>query len=450
MDQEYLGAVRAQYEEFPYPPRDPSEERERLLEMLIDRLAAINHYCFRGAFDFEGARILVAGGGTGDSTIYLAEQLHQKDAEVVYLDISAASMQVAQQRAEIRRLDNIRWLHGSILSLAPDTHGLFDYISCTGVLHHLADPTLGLRRLKSVLKPSGGMGVMVYGKYGRTGVYQMQKLMRLINHGEADLSAKIANTRRMLNQLPPTNWFRHNENFLSDHKTLGDSGLVDLLLHEQDVAYSIEDVHAMLAEAGLHFVEFSEVKMRMAYRPELYVHDRVLLERIMRLDRVAQQSVAELLVGLFMKHDFYVSREPDSQAKLGSLSHVPFFFPLVHYDALGKQIAEAMKRSPNHLIPVRHETGFEFHVRSNPISAAILRQIDGTCTWRQIFENVRALFPNLERSDEELLEFFRPIFDQFRQFDWLLLREANVPAFPETRALQAEANRRSKAEASMR
>ena len=39
----------------------------RLLEVLMDRLALINFYCFQGKHTFEGARVLVGGGGTGAS-----------------------------------------------------------------------------------------------------------------------------------------------------------------------------------------------------------------------------------------------------------------------------------------------------------------------------------------------------------------------------------------------
>lgn len=444
MDQD---VVRAQYEQFPYPPRDPAEESERLLEMLIDRLAVINHYCFRGECDFEGARILVAGGGTGDSTIYLAEQLHGRNAEVVYVDISRASMQIAQQRAKTRNLSNITWRRDSILMLRPEKLGQFDYISCTGVLHHLPNPKLGLERLKSLLKPAGAMGLMIYGKYGRTGVYQMQKLMRLINRDEPALPAKIANTRRVLSQLPPTNWFRHNESFLSDHKNLGDSGLVDLLLHEQDTAYSIEEVHALLADVGLNFVDFTDPKMRMAYRPETYIRDPSLLNKIAKLDLATQQAIAELLVGLFMKHEFYVSQQRDCQAKLGDLSHVPFFLPTRTYGALGAQIAAAMRQQPGQLIPLRHESGLEVTLQANPVSAAIFGQIDGARCWRQIFATARTELNTPDRPDQELLDFFRPIFDQFRRLDWIFLRDQAALAFPDTIELQAQSRRRGKADA---
>ena len=76
-----LSPVHEQYEALPYPSRDPAEERQRLLATWLDSLAMINHYCFAGEQDFKnGFRILVAGGGTGDTTICLAEQLRGTNA----------------------------------------------------------------------------------------------------------------------------------------------------------------------------------------------------------------------------------------------------------------------------------------------------------------------------------------------------------------------------------
>lgn len=444
MSEQYLANVRQQYEQFPYPPRNPEDERHRLLEVDIDRLTTINFYCFNGENDFNGARVLVAGGGTGDSTIFLAEQLRNKNAEVVYLDISEASIDVAKQRAKIRGLENIRWIRDSILTLSPATAGTFDYISCTGVLHHLQDPEHGLSCLESVLRPAGAMGIMVYAKYGRTGIYQLQKLLRIINHNETEMSGKIANARQILKELPESNWFHHNEHLLSDHRNLGDSGLVDLLLHEQDVAYGIEAVHTLLAQAGLRLVEFSDVRMRMSYRPEQYIQDPALLQKIARLDRVARQSIAELLVGAFRQHVFYASRKDHSRAVPGDPSSIPFFFPERDYRYLGKQIYETMTKYPNQLIPLRHSSGYEFDLLAEPVSAQILRHVDGTRDWRQIFAMTRAEVQGLDLTDQDLLDFFTPVFEQFRQFDWMLLRSSTVSEFPDTLDLQA-ANRKNRA-----
>ena len=55
----------------------------------------MNHYCFSGKRDFSRKfRVLVAGGGTDDAAFFFAEQLRGTNAEVVYLDISQASMKV--------------------------------------------------------------------------------------------------------------------------------------------------------------------------------------------------------------------------------------------------------------------------------------------------------------------------------------------------------------------
>ena len=133
--------VREQYEAYPYPERDPADEHRRLLNPIIDALDFLNYYGFSGKKRFEdGFDVLIAGGGTGDSTIFLAEQLRGKPARIVHLDISAAAINIAKKRAEVRGLDNIDWIQGSILETNHFVKQSFDYINCSGVLHHLEDP----------------------------------------------------------------------------------------------------------------------------------------------------------------------------------------------------------------------------------------------------------------------------------------------------------------------
>src|SRR5690606_5702152 len=95
------------------------DEADQLIISLTEKLENLNHYCFAGARDFmrSGFRVLFAGGGTGDGTIFLAEQLYGTDAEIVHLDISEKAMEIAKARAELRGLDNITWQHGSLLDL---------------------------------------------------------------------------------------------------------------------------------------------------------------------------------------------------------------------------------------------------------------------------------------------------------------------------------------------
>src|SRR5262249_12104935 len=209
-------------------------------------------YHFSGRRDSsKGFRVLVAGGGTGDAIIMLAEQLRETEADVVYLDISEASMQVAKDRAQIRGLTNITWVHGSLLDTPKLVAGTFDFINCSGVLHHLASPEAGLAALASVLKDDGVMGLMLYARYGREAVYQIQRLMRLLNKDEHNMQRMVDNCKAVLKHLPVSSPFHALKAIISDVETCGDVGIYDLLLHSHDVAYSIPDVYAFLGTSGL-------------------------------------------------------------------------------------------------------------------------------------------------------------------------------------------------------
>jgi hypothetical protein len=213
----------------------------------------------------------------------------------------------------------------------------------------------------------------------------------------------------------------------------------------QDVAYGIDEVHAMLAEAGLHLAEFSDIRLRMSYRPEHFIKDPILLRTIAGLDTVTQQAIAELLVGLFTKHIFYASSDPDPRARPGDLTDVPFFFPEREYRTMGRQISEAMLKQPAKPVSLRHSSGFEFDLAPNAVHAAIFRHLDGATDWSGIFSRVRSELADLRSTDQELLGSFCPVFEQFRQFDWLLLRAGAVGPFPDTLELQADSERRQQA-----
>ena len=205
--------VRKQYESFPYPHRDPAEDAQRLLGTYMDALPTVSHYLFQGKLDVtKSLRVLIAGGGTGDATVYLGRQLRDTRAEVVYVDLSEQSQQIARARASQHGIeDRIKWVRGSLLELPNLGLGKFDYINCSGVLHHLADPVAGLAALRGVLSDRGGMGIMVYARYGRAGVYQMQNLMRTLNGGEPDPRVCIDRTKLVLDRLPPSNWVQSQQ-----------------------------------------------------------------------------------------------------------------------------------------------------------------------------------------------------------------------------------------------
>lgn len=296
-------SVKQQYEAYPYPARDPAEESRRLITGSPGFLPELNHYVFGGRGDFkQPLRVLVAGGGTGDGLIHLAQYLAASGGahEVVYLDLSAASRAIAEARAKTRGLTNIRFVTGSLLDVSQLAPGPYDYIDCCGVLHHLADPGAGLRTLASQLKPGGGMGLMVYGEYGRAGVYPLQAALRQLT-GDEMPQQQVATAKRLLAELPETNAFARNP-FLVDHKN-GDAGLYDLLLHSQDRAYTVPQLQALVAAAGLAIAAWIEP---CRYDPLTYLKDAALRARAAALPLAEQAALAERLCGSLKTHVVYV------------------------------------------------------------------------------------------------------------------------------------------------
>jgi SAM-dependent methyltransferase len=369
--------VRAQYEALPYPPRDPRDEAIRLITGTPSHILEINHYLFSGRLNFiRPFRALVAGGGTGDACIMLAQQLADRrcPGEVVYLDISTASRQICESRAKARGLRNINFLTGSLLDLPTMPIGQFDYIDCTGVLHHLPDPAAGMRALASVLNPDGGMGVMLYGEYGRSGVYPLQELLRTLAPTSMALEDRIAMTKRLIRFLPTTNLFRRNP-YLNDHVTGGDAGLYDLLLHSCDRAFTVPDIGTMARESGLRLVAFLEP---VRYEPATYMSDPIIARQASSLPLVERAAFAERLAGNLRTHVFYATRAGfDTVARPEDTSAIPV---LREMDAQ-KLAAGLQPGTPL----IANLDGFPWRAQLPALAPRIVSQIDGRKTVAEIY-----------------------------------------------------------------
>jgi SAM-dependent methyltransferase len=297
-----------QYEAYPYPRRDPRDEARRLVIGSPSHLREIDHWVFGAARPASRPlRALIAGGGTGDGAIMLAQQLARagRPGTVTYLDRSAAAMGIARARADARGLANLAWHQASLLDLPSSGLGPFDYIDCCGVLHHLPDPEAGLAALLAVLAPGGGLGLMVYAPHGRTGVYPLQDALRLIAPEDEPPPARLDAARRVMRHLPETAWLRRNTLF-ADHLDGGDSGLYDLLLNPRDRAYTVQGLHDLAAAAGLRITCWMEP---LRYDPAAYLPDPKLRARLARLSPVERAAVAEGLCGNMSTHVVYCVRK---------------------------------------------------------------------------------------------------------------------------------------------
>lgn len=306
-----MSQVAEQYEAYPYPARDPADEGRRLITGSPSHPLEMDHFLWGGQRDWSRPlRALVAGGGTGDALIQLAAVLKAagRPYEITYVDLSRAARNIAEARARVRKLDGITFVTASLLD-APDL-GRFDYIDCCGVLHHLPDPQAGFDALAAALAPGGGMGLMVYAPYGRSGVYPLQEAFGTMTRGMTP-EARLKLARAVYAGLPEGHPFRRNPH-LVDHEQ-GDAGFYDLLLHSQDRPFSIGELLDSLARAGL---AYAGAPMAALYDPARFMPEGA--DSLVDLDEGERMGIAEKLDGTIKTHVIYAVRQGQTPTKAGA------------------------------------------------------------------------------------------------------------------------------------
>jgi SAM-dependent methyltransferase len=292
-------AVRAFYEGHPYPAPIGNLDRHRDLYRNPDRRRALSHLLWPTEAPRADREILVAGCGTSQAAIHA---LREPDAHVTAIDISETSLRHTrdlQQRYRLRNLD----LHRLAIEQVGELGQMFDQIVCTGVLHHLPDPDLGLRALRSVLAADGAMHLMVYATYGRAGIYMMQEYCRLLG---------VCATEQELRDLGTTIGV-----LSSDHPIAGvvrrakdfrnPDALADALLHPQDRAYTVPQLYAWLERCGLSFGRWFE---QAPYLPQCgAIAAASHAARLGSLAPPLQHAAVELLRGTMTKHSFTAYRD---------------------------------------------------------------------------------------------------------------------------------------------
>lgn len=304
-----MSDVRDQYEAYPYPARDPGDEAKRLITGSPSLPVEMDHWLWGGQRDWaQPLRVLMAGGGTGDGLVQLAQLLHSagKAYQIIYVDLSTASRKIAEARIKARSLLNVRFETGSLLD-APDL-GTFDYIDCCGVLHHLPDPEAGLRALHAALAPGGGLGFMVYAPYGRSGVYPLQAAFNRL-YGHLPPKSRLKHAKATFAKLPPAHPLNCNPN-LGDHKQ-SDAGFYDLLVHSQDRAFAVADWISALDNTGWALAGFT--------RPGLYDLSH-FTDVPPNMDPVAQMATAEELRGTIKAHVGYARKAGNPSPELAKIT----------------------------------------------------------------------------------------------------------------------------------
>src|SRR5262245_48683316 len=222
--------VRAFYETRPYPAPLSSLEEHRDLYGNPDRRRALFHLLWPAEPMPGGQEILVAGCGTSQAARYA---LREPGARITAIDVSETSLRYTRDLQRKYDLENLE-LRCLPIENVQELGRTFDHIVCTGVLHHVPDPDLGLRVLRDVLNPKGALHLMVYAAYGRAGIYMMQEYCRLL--GISDSEKDLGDLGTTLDALPGDHPLARAMRAAMDFSH--PDALADALLHPLDRAYT--------------------------------------------------------------------------------------------------------------------------------------------------------------------------------------------------------------------
>lgn len=317
--------------------------------------------------------ILCAGCGSNQAAYYACQNPHWN---VLGVDVSDSSLSHQRSLKESHGLSNLELLEMDLTQIAQLGRS-FDFITCTGVLHHLADPDKGLKALASVLRPDGVLNIMVYGKHLRMGIYPLQEAFRLMRLEQT--SADVCLIKDVIQSLPqdhPVNRYVKNSNDLSY-----DAGIVDTFLNPVDQAYSVKDIFSFTRRAGLEFLNWcepAEYSLR-AQVPE----GHPLWSRLGDLSREEAAHVCDLLLQSRGTHR-WLSAHPDYVERFKNYFENDSLFNLTVRLSPGTVIHRNVDLSVSNFIEcTRGNLTFKLPI----FLYQLLEQIDASTSLRSVLES---------------------------------------------------------------
>ncbi len=344
--------------------------------------------------------ILIAGCGTNQAATFA---FNNPTARVVAVDVSQPSLDHQQYLKDKHGLWNLE-LHllpiEEVSSLGLD----FDLVVSTGVLHHLADPLVGMKALAGRLRPDGALAVMLYAKYGRIGVEILESVFRDMGLRQDDASVHIVKeTIAVLSQDHPVRSYIR----IAPDLESSDAGLVDTFLHGRERSYTVDECIDLVTSAGLVFQGWLR-------RSPYYAHDVVaplndFYRAVNDLPERQIWSVMERIQTLNGCHFFMACRPERPKESYvidfsteGSLDYVPMMRL-----RCGLSDNEIFRR--------------DWRMTLNAAQLPFVQQVDGCRTIREIAERVAQSGDSRRAGADDREKFARKLFRSLWRLDFLAM-----------------------------
>lgn len=240
--------VRGQYEENPYPRWEDIPATGQANSFAIKLQSHFPTLDWHGIAVPAQPEILVAGCGTGREAIQASRLF--SGARILAVDLSLDSLAYAVRKTQELNIDNIEFAQADILAL-PALQKQFDFIQCSGVLHHMRDPMAGWQILTDLLRPGGFMQICLYSEIARKPVVAAREFIAA--HGFDSSAAGIRRCRQAILALSEESPCKKIIGW-RDFYTL--SMCRDLIFHVQEHRFTAMQLENAIRQLGLTFLGF--------------------------------------------------------------------------------------------------------------------------------------------------------------------------------------------------
>ena len=256
----------------------------------------------------RNASIWVAGCGTNQA---LLTALLFPNAKVLGTDLSTKSIDICAANAAELGVKNLE-LRLESINDAPYVEQ-FDYVVCTGVIHHTYEPAHALARLSRALKRDGLMELLVYNRFHRTITSSFQKAIRLMTQGLSSNDYAVA--KRLAAGFAIDNTMAR---FISRHRDWEESDFADLLINPVEHSYTVDSLADMAGGCNLELVRPC-ISLYAKYRAESIFWEMSFADPDIQRVYDAMPDLDRWRVSNLLMHEkspmlwFYLRRQ-DSQA----------------------------------------------------------------------------------------------------------------------------------------
>jgi len=231
--------------QFPWAPSafDAATDAQFETVMLNQSLGSWDHSLVPA-----NPRIWVAGCGTNQA-IFTA--LRFPNATILGTDLSSTSLETSADTARQLGITNVEFRRESINHFESENE--FDYVICTGVIHHNADPQVPLVQLSRALKPGGILELMVYNRYHRIETTAFQKAVRILagTSTEANFEGELEVAREIIGGFNLPN---RMVQFLESYKDCPEAKLADSLLQPVEYSFTLPSLESLIGSCNLELV----------------------------------------------------------------------------------------------------------------------------------------------------------------------------------------------------